>query len=152
MKHRDLVRQARKWLKVAGKCNVILTESGSSTACEIPDAIGWRSARHSILIECKTSRADFRADAKKWFRQDGYGMGQQRFFLAPEGVIPIDELPADWGLLEIVKDTIRTTKTCNLVYMDEQRCWAEMPLLVASIRRLQIANANLRKRIKSTVR
>lgn len=152
MKHRDLVRQARKWLKVAGKCNVILTESGSSIACEIPDAIGWRSARHSILIECKTSRADFRADAKKWFRQDGYGMGQQRFFLAPEGVIPIDELPPDWGLLEIVEDTIRTTKKCDLVYMDEQRCWAEMPLLVASIRRLQIANANLKKRLRSPIR
>lgn len=149
MKHRELVKRARKWLRIAAKCNVILAERGSSTACEIPDAIGWKSARHSILVECKTSRADFRADAKKWFRQDGYGMGQQRYFLAPVGIIPKEELPPGWGLLEIKGDTIKTVVECDLVYMDEQRCWAEMPLLVAAVRRLQIENANLKKRLRA---
>jgi len=71
------------------------------TSGERPDAIGWRSS-HSILIECKTSRADFRVDASKPFRRDATrGMGSLRFFMAPVGIIRATELPAGWGLLEV---------------------------------------------------
>lgn len=147
MNHKQLIRLGKVWLRNYQKCKVILAER--SNGAEIPDIIGWRSARHSILIECKTSRADFRADSKKWFRQDGFGMGQQRYFLAPKGIIPRDELPNGWGLIEIENNSIKTVVGCGLVFMDEQRCWAEMPLLVAAVRRLQIANSNLKKKLKA---
>jgi len=76
MTHDDLVEIARNWLWNAKKgpegtgwkhvpCKVVLTELVSGM--EIPDAIGWHSGR-SILIECKTSVSDFKADAKKLFR------------------------------------------------------------------------------------
>lgn len=148
MTHKDLVKKARKWLKDIEKCSVVVTEKGSSTGYEIADAIGWKSARHSVLIECKTSRADFRADSKKWFRAEGFGMGQRRFFFAPKGIIPKEELPPGWGLLEIEGNRVTTIVPCDLLCFDEHRCWAEMPLLVAMVRKLQYQNRNLRKELR----
>ncbi len=67
---------------------------------EQPDCLGFRSGV-SCLIECKTSRSDFLADKRKKFRTDPtLGMGDWRFFLAPTGIISVDELPTGWGLLE----------------------------------------------------
>lgn len=150
MTHKELIKVARKWLRECAKCKVILTERGSSTGYEIPDAIGWKSARYSILIECKASRADFRQDAKKWFRQEAnLGMGQQRYFLAPEGVIPKDEVPQGWGLLELSGKFVKSTIVCDLVYFDERRCWAEMPLIIAAMRRLQLENKNIKRKLRT---
>jgi Holliday junction resolvase len=59
--HSDLVEIAEKWL--LKRCGFAFTEL-STHAQEIPDAIGFKSGI-SILIECKTSRADFLADRKK---------------------------------------------------------------------------------------
>ena len=68
---------------------------------ECPDAIGW-SQRGSVLIECKASRDDFKADSKKYFRKNGeYGVGEYRYYMAPDGLINVDELPDMWGLIEI---------------------------------------------------
>ncbi len=66
---------------------------------ECPDVIGWRDG-HSVLLEIKTSRADFLADRKKVFRKSPeLGMGDARLFLAPRGVIGVADLPEGWGLL-----------------------------------------------------
>lgn len=70
-----------------------------NTTGEVPDVIGWR-ATACVLIECKTSRADFRADLKKPFRvSPASGMGDWRFYLCPQGLIEADEVPERWGLL-----------------------------------------------------
>jgi hypothetical protein len=81
-----------------------------SDAMETPDVIGWHAtikkggkdiAYGTILIECKASRSDFLADKKKAFRRNAnYGMGDYRFFLAPRGIITVQDLPDGWGLLE----------------------------------------------------
>lgn len=146
MTHKELVKAAKQWLLKDQKCSVVLTEKASNH--EVADAIGWKSARHSVLIECKTSRADFRADSKKWFRAEGLGMGQRRFFLAPKGIVPRDELPPGWGLLEVDGTKINVVVPCDLLCFDEKRCWAEMPLLVAAVRKLQYQNRNLRKELR----
>jgi hypothetical protein len=82
-------------------CGVVLTELVTSIA-ETPDAIGWFvGGRFSILVEVKVSMSDFRADRRKRFRQrPGLGVGQWRYYLAPDGLIPVDDLPEWWGLLE----------------------------------------------------
>ena len=57
----------------------------------------------SIVIEVKTSRADFLKDGKKWHRAEtmkNYQSGNFRYYLAPAGMIRTDELPEGWGLLE----------------------------------------------------
>ncbi|MDQ7286946.1 hypothetical protein O0I55_17650, partial [Stenotrophomonas sp. Sm5341] len=69
--------------------------------CEDPDAIGWYTGR-TMLVECKVSRSDFLADRKKRFRANPErGLGLYRYFMAPKGLIKVDELPARWGLLEV---------------------------------------------------
>jgi hypothetical protein len=68
----------------------------------MPDAIGWKRACHSVLIECKVTRADFLADRAKPFRlKPESGVGGERFYLTPACLLRREELPAGWGLLEI---------------------------------------------------
>jgi|AntRauTorckE5430_2_1112549.scaffolds.fasta_scaffold23402_2 hypothetical protein len=97
--HADLVRQAEKWLRRQG-CAVTIRDDLRvyTISGEQPDAIAWRDGL-SILVECKVSRADFLADAKKPFRAPQSGMGDWRFYLSPPGVVGISDLPEGWGLL-----------------------------------------------------
>ena len=72
----------------------------SCASGETPDVIGWKGRCRSVLIECKVSRADFLADREKPFRKDpSLGMGCERFYLTPAGLIRPAELPGKWGLL-----------------------------------------------------
>jgi hypothetical protein len=99
--HSELVERAVKWLYSYG-CGFAVGEKVCyTTSGEIPDAIGFKG-NQSILIECKTSRADFLADKKKHFRQNpDLGMGNMRLFLCEEGIIKEEDLPDKWGLLYI---------------------------------------------------
>lgn len=104
--HADLCFFASRWLRNYARCSVVATELATMSA-EIPDAIGWRS-NISVLVECKTSRADFMQDAKKPFRIDpAKGVGNWRFYLTPKGLISVDELPDNWGLLELNMGRVR---------------------------------------------
>src|ERR1700741_5187658 len=99
MTHAFLVRKAVDWLRRYG-CGVVLSEQACISG-EMPDAIGWKRACHSVLVECKISRADFLADRAKPFRhRPGTGVGSERFYLVPRGLVAVDDLPAGWGLLE----------------------------------------------------
>jgi hypothetical protein len=144
MTHDELVKVAKKWLIKARDCAIVLTETKAQSG-EIPDAIGWRG-QHSTLIECKTSLADFRRDLKKWFRNSGPGIGQQRYFMAPKGIIPVGELPEGWGLLEVSGATVKTTKKIDVLFLDERIASAEVPMLVAALRRTQVRASGRKKR------
>jgi hypothetical protein len=146
MTHDALVKIARKWLIKARECSVVLTETQAQSG-ETPDAIGWRG-QLSILIECKTSLADFRRDKNKWFRNSGPGIGQQRYFMAPKGVIPLSEVPPNWGLLEVKGNVVKTVRKVDLLYLDERVASAEVPLLVAALRRAHVRASGRRKRRK----
>ncbi|KAF1009509.1 MAG: hypothetical protein GAK28_00147 [Luteibacter sp.] len=102
MTHDELVERAGIWLRRVAGCKVVMTEiSALCRSGEIPDAIGWREAG-TVLVEAKATRGDFLADRNKAFRRDpSQGMGALRYFMAPEGLIKVDELPERWGLLEV---------------------------------------------------
>jgi len=94
--HSELVDIAETWL--FKRCGFAFKEL-TTFAQETPDAIGFRSGE-SILIECKTSRADFHADKKKSFRKCTWqGVGRIRFFMCEKGLILPEDLPEKWGLL-----------------------------------------------------
>lgn len=110
LSHEELRKLAVYWLKMraytppgqsarGGRCSIISSELVSS-ACDTPDAIGWNQNGRSILIECKTSRADFNHEKGKTYRQNGAGLGNQRYFLTETGLIPKEKIPEGWGLLE----------------------------------------------------
>lgn len=69
---------------------------------EIADVIGFGSSGHSVLIEVKVSRGDFLSDKKKPFRQHPQlGVGRNRYYCCPTGLIKKEELPEGWGLIYI---------------------------------------------------
>jgi hypothetical protein len=98
--HSELCKIAEKWLLKAKGCGFALVElCALGENGETPDAIGWRNG-YSILVECKTSRADFHSDKKKPFRKmPVLGMGTYRFYMCPAGVIQPADLPEGWGLV-----------------------------------------------------
>jgi hypothetical protein len=105
----------------------------------MPDAIGWKKASHSVLVECKISRADFLADRGKPFRlKPESGVGCERFYLAPAGMIKVQELPAGWGLLECRERKIEIIKRSAKNFRTAVGFNYEMNLLLASLRRVEI--------------
>ena len=104
MTHAELVNRAVHWLRAQG-CWVVVT-SGSVHCLEIPDALGWTGRGWSTLVEAKSSRADFLRDRKKPCRLL-VGMGNERWYLTPPGLVAPADLPAGWGLLECHPRLIR---------------------------------------------
>jgi hypothetical protein len=58
MNHRELVKRAGAWLRNRKNCGVVMEELATQNN-ETPDALGFHGAGGSILVECKTSRADY---------------------------------------------------------------------------------------------
>ena len=125
--HDDLVEVARKWL--CRKSGVVITEMAGLS--EIPDAIGWHGG-HSTVIECKVSVSDFRAERHKGYRTSG-GIGQQRYYLTPKGLLA-GEVLGSYGLLEWdgkrIYETSKPTPRSDYYYL------GEMNLLVSALKRI----------------
>jgi hypothetical protein len=97
--HAELVRAAAAWLRGSRRCRVVATEFSSMTS-ETPDAIGF-GTRDSVVVECKVSRADFFRNAQKGHERSERSVGDERWFLTPEGLVKPHEVPEGWGLLEL---------------------------------------------------
>ena len=135
--HTQLVEKAVQWLR-RYRCGVILSEQACASG-EMPDAIGWKRACHSVLVECKISRADFLADRAKPFRQKSHlGMGCERYYLVPVGLLRADELPNGWGLLEYRNRQIVTVQPPAKNLRTATGFRHEMNLLLASLRRVEV--------------
>lgn len=137
MTHEKLVSKAVAWLRRYG-CGVVLSEQSCASG-ETPDAIGWKRACHSVVVECKLSRTDFLADREKPFRQNAkLAMGCERYYLAPSDLIAAEELPSGWGLLEIRANKIQLTHPSNKDLRSARGFRREMNLLLASLRRVEV--------------
>lgn len=137
MTHAQLVQKAVAWLR-RYRCGIVLSEQACASG-EMPDAIGWKGACHSVLVECKLTRADFFADRHKPFRQKPeMGMGCERFYLATRGVLDTALLPAGWGLLECTARETQVVRRSSRNLRREIGFRYEMNLLLASLRRVEI--------------
>jgi hypothetical protein len=138
--HTELVQRARRWLEGSHKygnytCGFVLTEY-HSYAPEQPDAIGFRSDK-SILIECKVSRADFKADGHKSHRQGRRRLGNERFYMVPAGMVAREETPDGWGLL-FVHDKRVTIEVEPPYHSDLEIQAAEHSLFYSLLRRAEL--------------
>jgi hypothetical protein len=137
MTHAQLVEKAVRWLRNY-RCGVVLSEQACVSG-EMPDAIGWKRACHSVLVECKVTRSDFLADRAKPFRlKPDQGVGCERFYLVSAGMVRGEDLPTGCGLLELRRGRIEMTRASakNLRSASGFRC--EMNLLLASLRRVEV--------------
>ena len=137
MTHAQLVEKAVRWLRHY-RCGVVLSEQACVSG-EMPDAIGWKRACRSVLVECKVTRADFLVDRSKPFRlKPEQGVGSERFYLTPAGLVRSEELPAGWGLLEV------RGRGLEMVHLSAKNLRSaigfgyEMNLLLASLRRVEV--------------
>jgi hypothetical protein len=137
MTHAQLVKTAVQWLR-SYRCGIILSEQSCASG-EMPDAIGWKRACHSVLVECKISRADFLVDREKPFRQKSQlGMGCERFYFTPAGLLHSEELPRGWGLLETRNRNASVVHPAAKNLRTATGFRHEMNLLLASLRRVEI--------------
>lgn len=145
--HRQLVEIAHKWVLKNCSCGVAFKELRAATCNnECPDVIGFGGWGHSVVIEVKVSRADFFSDRKKPFRQHPtQGMGTQRFYCVPKGLVDKDELPAGWGLIYV--DEKMKAKVSHSPYKGniserhqgfEKNTRAEHSLMYSALRRLHL--------------
>lgn len=137
MTHNQLVRRMALWVQNNRRYSVVVTEL-STRISETPDVIGFNGSA-SLLVECKVSRADFLADRDKLFRSHAEsGVGDLRYFAAPAGIIKPDELPENWGLLEIRDRQVREIVPAVAQRANKRN---EVSFLVSILRRLQLSTA-----------
>ena len=137
MTHAQLVERAVRWLR-GYRCGVVLSEQACVSG-EMPDAIGWKKACHSVLVECKVTRADFLADRAKPFRlKPEKGVGSERFYLASPGLVKVEELPPGWGLLECRRSRVEMLQPSAKNLRTTMGFRYEMNLLLASLRRVEV--------------
>lgn len=129
--HKQLVNAARKWL--TRRHPVVVTELACGS--ENADALGFYGNGATTLVECKASVADFRADSKKFFRANPeMGMGTERYYLTPVGLINESDLPEGWGLL--VWDGRRVRAIKDSTYFEHRSHEREARTLISLIRRI----------------
>jgi hypothetical protein len=137
MTHAQLIDRAVAWLR-SYRCGIVLSEQACASG-EMPDAIGWKGNCHSVVVECKVSRADFLADREKPFRlKPEMGLGCERFYLVPRGLLQPEELSAGWGLLECHRREVEVVKRSAKNLRSVQGMGYEMNLLLASLRRVEV--------------
>lgn len=126
-----------RWLR-SYRCGVVLSEQACVSG-EMPDALGWKQACHSVLVECKVTRADFLADRAKPFRlKPEKGVGSERFYLTPPGLIHVKELTPGWGLLELQRGRVEMVQASAKNLRTAAGFRYEMNLLLASLRRVEV--------------
>lgn len=133
--HAALVYRAASWLWRQG-CVLVATEFSTQLG-ETPDAIGWKKNGYSILVECKTSRADFLNDRKKRSRIDPEtSVGLARYYFTVKGLIEDHrEIQEPWGLLEwdvLGKQRVYKVKES---YVETYSHRSEIEMLLSMIRR-----------------
>ena len=137
MTHPQLVQRAVEWLR-RYRCGIVLSEQACVSG-EMPDAIGWKRACHSVLVECKISRTDFWADrAKPWRSKPEGALGCERFYLTPGSLLKANELPPKWGLLECRNRQVEVVKPAAKDSRTTAGFRHEMNLLLASLQRVEV--------------
>jgi len=90
-------------------------------------------------MECKVTRGDFLADRCKPFRaRPEQGVGSERFYLTPPGLVKVEELPAGWGLLELQRGRVEMVQASAKNLRTAKGFKYEMNLLLASLRRVEV--------------
>jgi hypothetical protein len=137
MTHAELVGRAVRWLRNQKACSVVFSEYSGPTM-EQPDALGFHRGMFSVLVECKVSRADFHADRRKPFRSHpSHGMGRERWYLTPTGLLTAEDLPEGWGLVEVANARCLRIVRPSSVFDD--RAWHhEMAILASAVRRHEL--------------
>jgi hypothetical protein len=108
--HAKLIEQAAEYLRNEGVTRILTEPNATKYGAkgeELPDVFGSRGY-HTVVIECKASHADFKADQRKPSRRGvSRGIGVHRLYCCPEYLIESHEVPEGWGLLYATAEGLR---------------------------------------------
>jgi hypothetical protein len=131
--HAELVRRVARWLRNTQRNRVVLEEI-TTDGLEWPDVIGW--SHKSTVVECKVSVADFKRDATKVFRQHPeMGLGDERWYACPTGLIAWTDTPDGWGLLWVGERTCTVQRKPVRFDVSARVRLRETRLLVSAVER-----------------
>lgn len=95
--HSELVDIGAKWANKHKRFPVVATEMKCIGSREQPDVLAF-TANNSLMIECKTSMADFKKPERMGLLN---AISNYRLYLAPTGIIQTDLVPECRGLIEV---------------------------------------------------
>ncbi len=131
--HEELIVRAQRWVR-AQRYPIVLADVHTNTTSEQPDVIGFRTYSDTLIVECKTSRADFRRDARKYARRiASLGMGYWRWFFTTDGIIDPATVTGGWGLAVVVGRRVKIIVPAKPFF--ERNLVEEHRLLVTALRR-----------------
>lgn len=137
LSHNELIELGRDWLLRHKSCTIAISEV-VSYAQETPDCFAVDQEGYTYLIEAKTSLSDYRSDKSKTFRiLENNGMGDFRYFICCEDIIPLTGLSPGWGLLYVNKKNKITEIVVPTFKQAAKR--KELILIQSVVRRLGIA-------------
>lgn len=121
---------------------IVLEDVHVTAVTEQPDVFAFTTWGNTLLVECKASMSDFRADAKKSFRRrPEMGMGRERYYCFPEGLaIHEEDIPAGWGVMIVGdgkrgKPSVRIAKKPERMEQTPTALMYERTLLIAATKR-----------------
>jgi hypothetical protein len=134
--HTEIVMRAVRWLRSRGY-HAVLAEPTAVGGHEIPDANGWTDGGYSVMVEAKTTRADFLKDRDKPIRNRPMAeqLGNERWFMTPRRMLLRSELPPGWGLVEVTDQKAFVVLTAPSHRVKAQRL--ELSLIADCLGRLQ---------------
>ena len=88
---------------------------------------GWPISPELICVfETKVSRADFAGTFTKGGRHSGDRMiprGSLHWVIAPKGLLPVEDIPTFWGLLEVAGSGLRETKRAQYHVISREKTY-----------------------------
>jgi hypothetical protein len=96
----------------------------------------WPSRGHELHgFEVKVSRSDWRTELKNGAKADAWHEIIDRWWIvAPVGVVPKDELPGTWGLLEVSRNSKTSSQTVAAPLLTTARADISRRFLVPLLR------------------
>lgn len=141
MKRCDLLRIGRRYMVQAIHLDPVLVEYPSPPVLNwMPDLIGWKLdigfggtyVLNSYIIDVCANLKEFRKDSTNKALAKS-NLGQNRYYLTPDGLVQKADLPEGWGLIYYNTRTKRCRKVVPATYRSRFDVERQEGLLLRSV-------------------
>ena len=141
MKRCDLLRIGRRYMVQAIHLDPVLVEYPSPPVLNwMPDLIGWKLdigfggtyVLNSYIIDVCANLKEFRKDSTNKALAKS-SLGQNRYYLTPDGLVQKADLPEGWGLIYYNTRTKRCRKVVPATYRSRFDVERQEGLLLRSV-------------------
>lgn len=141
MKRCDLLHIGRRYMVQAIHLDPVLVEYTPPLSLNwVPDLIGWKLdigyggtyVLNSYIIDVRASISEFRKDSANKARSKS-SLGQNRYYLTPDGLVHKSDLPEGWGLIYYNTRTKRCRKVVQSAFRSRVDVERQEGLLLRSV-------------------